>query len=424
MGWEEEWLRELRGIKEGMRGIEKGMRGIERELRLLRERGWRARGGEEKEDDRLESEREEETSVEEIADAERENEEMKRMNEGAERKKKRDGREKEAGGSEKKGEESVVASDKKDGKRMEEDTERSVIEWGKEGGERKGGAWTEVAIEGRREERRRGDKTVRGRGTGGGKEVWRGKGGGLEGESRRRERQEVRERDEEEERKGGMEVRGGREEGSRGEVYGKKSDRVEKEGEGEGSWWRGVDEEEGEGVKGIWKKVKERMVEVKRREEERVKEREARERRDEQVRRERKRRNLVWRGIEGDNFEERCLCLRVLLEEMLEKKVELRGVEERLGDDGKSILLVVLEKEEDRDEVLERRGEVGRRWRMSVDEDLTREERKMKWRIKERARLERNRGKSVEYDSRRLWIEGKEWKWDEEAESWRECKEC
>ncbi|KMQ90931.1 hypothetical protein RF55_9263 [Lasius niger] len=219
MGWEEEWLRELRGIREGMRGIEKGMRGIERELRLLRERGWRARGGEEKEDDRLESEREEETSVEEIADTERENEEMKRMNEGAERKKKRDGREKEAGGSEKKGEESVVASDKKDGKRMEEDTERSVIEGGKEG-------------------------------------------------------------------------------------------------------------ERGKGERGQ----------------------------------------------------------RVLLEEMLERKVELRGVEERLGDDGKSILLVVLEKEEDRDEVLERRGEVGRRWRMSVDEDLTREERKMKWRIKERAR--------------------------------------
>ncbi|CAL1672290.1 unnamed protein product [Lasius platythorax] len=222
-----------------------------------------------------------------------------------------------------------------------------------------------------------------------------------------------------------MEDRRGKEkEGSRGEEYGRKRDRVEKEGEKEGSWWKCVEkEEEGEGeeVKGIWKKVKDRMDKEKRREEEKVRERKARERRDEQVRRERKRRNLVWRGIEGDNFEERCLCLRVLLERMLERKVALRGVEERIGDDGKSILLVVLEKEE---EVLERRGEVGRRWRMSVDENLTREERKMKWRIKERARLERSRGKRVEYDSRRLWIEGKEWKWDEEVESWREYKEC
>ncbi|KMQ92240.1 hypothetical protein RF55_7807 [Lasius niger] len=74
------------------------------------------------------------------------------------------------------------------------------------------------------------------------------------------------------------------------------------------------------------------------------------------------------------------------LERTLERKVALRGVEERIGDEGKSILLVVLEKEEDRDEVLEKRGEIGRRWRMSVDEYLTREERKMNWRIKEKAR--------------------------------------
>ncbi|KMQ87341.1 hypothetical protein RF55_13388 [Lasius niger] len=82
-----------------------------------------------------------------------------------------------------------------------------------------------------------------------------------------------------------------------------------------------------------------------------------------------------------------------------------------------------MEKEGDKDEVLERMGEIGTRWRMSVDEDLTREERKMKWRIKERARLERNRGKWVEYDSRRIWTEGREWKWDEQTESWKECEE-
>ncbi|KMQ81690.1 hypothetical protein RF55_25540, partial [Lasius niger] len=44
-----------------------------------------------------------------------------------------------------------------------------------------------------------------------------------------------------------------------------------------------------------------------------------------------------------------------------------------------------MEEKGDRDEILEKRGEIGRRWRMEVDEDLTREERKMKWRIKERA---------------------------------------
>jgi len=47
----------------------------------------------------------------------------------------------------------------------------------------------------------------------------------------------------------------------------------------------------------------------------------------------------------------------------------------------------------------------------------------MKWRIKERARVERargkkvyfdSRGKKVYFDSRRLWVEGREWRWRKE----------
>ncbi|KMQ89045.1 hypothetical protein RF55_11362 [Lasius niger] len=94
----------------------------------------------------------------------------------------------------------------------------------------------------------------------------------------------------------------------------------------------------------------------------------------------------------------------MLLEKVLGRKVGVRGVEEKLGEGGRRILLVVMEKGEDRDEVLARKGEVWGRWRMVVDEDLTREEGKMKWRIKEKARLERNKRNWVVYDSRRLWI--------------------
>src|SRR5580765_695708 len=94
---------------------------------------------------------------------------------------------------------------------------------------------------------------------------------------------------------------------------------------------------------------------------------------------------------------------------------EVRGGERK-------ILLVVMEKEEDRDEVLGRREEIWRRWRVNVDEDLTREERKMKGKIKEKARLERNNGNWVVFDSRRLWIEEREWKWDEVKEIWKECE--
>ncbi|KMQ83364.1 hypothetical protein RF55_20235 [Lasius niger] len=108
----------------------------------------------------------------------------------------------------------------------------------------------------------------------------------------------------------------------------------------------------------------------------------------------------------------------MLMERILGKKVKIRGEKERLEDKGKRMLLVVME-EKDKDEVLEKRREIEKRWGMIMDEDLTREERKMKWRIKEKA-MERRRGRRVEYDNRKIWIEGTEWKWDEELERWRE----
>jgi len=46
---------------------------------------------------------------------------------------------------------------------------------------------------------------------------------------------------------------------------------------------------------------------------------------------------------------------------------------------------------------------------MEVDENLTIEERK-KWRIKERTRLERAKGRRMHFDSRRLWVEEREWR--------------
>ncbi|KMQ85732.1 hypothetical protein RF55_15539 [Lasius niger] len=103
-----------------------------------------------------------------------------------------------------------------------------------------------------------------------------------------------------------------------------------------------------------------------------------------------------------------------------ERKVRVRGVEERIGEGGREILLVIMEKEEDKEELLERSGEIKRRWEIIVDEDLTREERKIRWKIEEKARMERRRERKVVNDNRRIWIEGIKWKWDEEKGRWRE----
>lgn len=67
--------------------------------------------------------------------------------------------------------------------------------------------------------------------------------------------------------------------------------------------------------------------------------------------------------------------------------------------------------------MLEKGEEIGRRWRVGVDEDLTMEERKRRWRKVEMAKRERAKGKKVEVSNRELRVEGRRWAWNEERRS-------
>ncbi|KMQ85422.1 hypothetical protein RF55_16045 [Lasius niger] len=71
----------------------------------------------------------------------------------------------------------------------------------------------------------------------------------------------------------------------------------------------------------IWKKLEERAEKERRKREKRERERAERERKAEQVRRERRRRNLIWRGIEGDSPDE-ISRLMIRLRKELGKKGE------------------------------------------------------------------------------------------------------
>jgi len=44
-----------------------------------------------------------------------------------------------------------------------------------------------------------------------------------------------------------------------------------------------------------------------------------------------------------------------------------------------------------------------------MDEDLTMEERRVRWKLVERAKTERARGRVVVTTNRRIWIDGKAW---------------
>jgi len=75
---------------------------------------------------------------------------------------------------------------------------------------------------------------------------------------------------------------------------------------------------------------------------------------------------------------------------------------------------------EDKEEIMGRREKIWDGWGVSVEEDLSKEERKVRWRVREKAREERRRGKKVVYEGERIWIEGREWRWNEEEGEWME----
>lgn len=88
----------------------------------------------------------------------------------------------------------------------------------------------------------------------------------------------------------------------------------------------------------------------------------------------------------------------------------------RRGEAESWVLIVEMEEKKDKEELLDRWWEV----RGIVLDDLTLEERKARWRLVEKARMEKAKEKRVEVANRELWIEGKEWEWDENGQTWKE----
>lgn len=73
-------------------------------------------------------------------------------------------------------------------------------------------------------------------------------------------------------------------------------------------------------------------------------------------------------------------------------------MEERKGVEGETVVLVELEDDRDKQNVMQGGGKIKRKWDVGIDEDLAMEERRMKWRLVEKARVERRKRKRVEID--------------------------
>jgi len=65
----------------------------------------------------------------------------------------------------------------------------------------------------------------------------------------------------------------------------------------------------------------------------------------------------VWRGIEGEDRKVREQRVRRIIEKVLDRRVGVRGVEERLGE-GDMRILLILSEGEDKEEILDRKEEI------------------------------------------------------------------
>lgn len=117
-----------------------------------------------------------------------------------------------------------------------------------------------------------------------------------------------------------------------------------------------------------WLEKREKRMRGVRRQEEEKKTRKLKEMRK------KRERNVVWRGVDGENEEERLWLVEEILKRTLRREVVIRNVRKRKG--GRWVMIVELEKKEDKEEVIEKGDEIGIVWRVGVDEDLTMEERK------------------------------------------------
>lgn len=126
-------------------------------------------------------------------------------------------------------------------------------------------------------------------------------------------------------------------------------------------------EEEGEGWKKVRKKKEDRGTREERRKrwfderEERIRRErrlgeEKRERKLEEERR-RRERNVIWRGVEGEDEEERLWLVKEIMRRTLRREVEIRGVEERKGEGGRWKVGINYGAGEERGCAKERRGD-------------------------------------------------------------------
>lgn len=128
---------------------------------------------------------------------------------------------------------------------------------------------------------------------------------------------------------------------------------------------------------------------------------------------EKRRGNIVVRGIKGENEGEVEKSMEEALKEReIEAKVEKVKWIKRRNDKREGMALIVINSEEEKREIMRKRRAL-REKELRIEEDLTWGERRMKWNIENVVWRERGKGRRVWISYGKIQIEGEWWVWDE-----------
>lgn len=133
----------------------------------------------------------------------------------------------------------------------------------------------------------------------------------------------------------------------------------------------------------------------------------------ERLERDKIRNNLIVTGIniDGKMGEQLKTTMRDMLERELGVKAE---IEKALKINSKKCV-VEMQRWTDKVKIMEEKKKL-RGKNIFIDADLTRKEREVQRKIRERAREERVRGRKTRVGYQKLWIDGKEFRWDDQRE--------
>lgn len=135
--------------------------------------------------------------------------------------------------------------------------------------------------------------------------------------------------------------------------------------------------------------------------------------------RQRRRKNLIFKGVKGGKEGIResveSICKEIGTGIDIEEIKEIKAGKEEKG----KMVIVKLKSEESRRRILENKRKL-RGKEIWIEEDQTFKERKMKWKLRQIAGEEERRGERVRIGYGKLWIGSEVWLWDEKEEELRD----